>query len=69
MLAGQADVPLRALSMASTAAPSEAPGARLNEMVVAGNCAEVVDLQRRGRSLDRGDRRQRHLAAARATGR
>ena len=38
-----------ALRMAFTASPSEAPGARLNETVVAGKLAEVVDRERRGR--------------------
>ena len=36
---GHADAAVSAFSMASTAAPSEAPGARLKETVVAGNCA------------------------------
>ena len=38
MLSGTPSV-RSALSMASTAAPSDAPGARLNDTVVAGNCA------------------------------
>ena len=51
----------RACLIASTAAPSEAPGARLNEMVVAGKLAEMIDPQRRRALAHLGHDRERHL--------
>ncbi len=51
-------------SMACTASPREAPGARLNDRVVAGKLPLVADDQGAGGLFDPGDGAQRHLAAA-----
>ena len=47
MVGGQAHLALRRVSIASTASPSATPGARLNEMVIGGKQALVIDGERR----------------------
>ena len=54
-------IALSACWIASTAAPSEEPGARLNEIVVAGNWPRWVISSGPGLLLDMRDRRERHL--------
>ena len=56
--------PSRRLWMALTAAPSETPGAVSNDDVGRRELADVVDLQRRGALLDRGDGRERRRLPA-----
>ena len=55
--------------IAATAAPSDAPGVVSNEIVVAGNCAEMADLQRPGFCSNADDRAQRHLSGGGGRGR
>ena len=57
--------PVSACRIASTAAPSEAPGARLKEIVVAGNWPRWLICSGAGCVVERGDRRQRHLPGGR----